>query len=401
MTANTLSARDTDRGGHALLITLVAISYAITFFGGYAALTPLKTVLLLTLGILYLLLGVWADHICYRYGQAVFSVGYLTLLTLIGTAILYLSGGQAWLITLPMVGQSIELLPHRWAAPACALNLIAVAAINTLLLAQAPDIPGPLWQAILQATAQYALAFAFVILFTQIAVRERVARTEVERLAAELGKANAQLREYAAQIEELATIKERNRLAREIHDGLGHYLTAIHMQIQAGRAVLDHDRDKALDAMDKAQALTQQSLSEIRRSVAALRASPLDHQSLPEAILELVDECRTASIATDCHLLGQARPLAPQISLTLYRAAQEGLTNIRKHAQASSAQVVLDYQDNALVKLTIQDFGVGAIDTQGGYGLLGIHERIKLLGGEMRIETAPGQGFRLEVEVPQ
>ncbi|MBN1934324.1 MAG: sensor histidine kinase [Anaerolineae bacterium] len=401
MTYNTSFVLDTGRSGHILLVTLVVISYVITFASGYATLTPFETTLILALGIIYLLLAAFGDRICHRQGRLVFSLGYLALLTLIGATILYLSGGQAWLIMLPVLGQGIELLPRPWAAIACTLNLIVVAGVTMLLLSRMPGLPRPLWQLTLQSISQYALAYAFVILFTQVAVRERAVRAEVERLAAELGNANAQLREYAAQAEELATVKERNRLAREIHDGLGHYLTAIHMQIQAGRAVLDHDRDKALDAMDKAQALAQQGLFEVRRSVAALRASPLDRRPLSEAILELVDECRAVGIATDYHLLGEAQPLAPQIGLALYRAAQEGLTNIRKHADASSAEVLLDYQDDALIKLTIQDYGLGAQDTQGGYGLMGIRERIGLLGGAVCVETAPGKGFRLEVEVPR
>lgn len=401
MAHNTSFTLDTRRGGHTLLVTLVAISYAVTFFSSYATLTPLETALILVLGIVYLLLGTWGNRLCHDKNRLAFSLGYMALITLVGATILYLSNGQAWLIMLPVLGQGIELLPQPWVTFACALNLIAVAAINALLLVRMPNVPGPLWQVILQTTSQYVLAFAFVILFTQIAVRERIARAQVERLAAELSSANAQLREYAAQIEELATVKERNRLAREIHDGLGHYLTAIHMQIQAGRAVLDHDHDKALDAMDKAQALTQQSLSEVRRSVAALHASPLDHHPLPEAILELVDECRAAGIATDYHILGEAQPVAPQIGLALYRAAQEGVTNIRKHAETSSARVLLDYQDSTLIKLTVQDYGLGAENTEGGYGLVGIRERIRLLGGEVRIETAPSQGFRLDVEVPR
>ena len=100
----------------------------------------------------------------------------------------------------------------------------------------------------------------FVVVFTQIAVREREARAEVERLAAELTEANRKLREYADQVEELATARERNRLAREIHDSLGHYLTVVNVQIEAARAVID-DRDRALDVLRKAQLLTHEGLT--------------------------------------------------------------------------------------------------------------------------------------------
>jgi signal transduction histidine kinase len=219
-------------------------------------------------------------------------------------------------------------------------------------------------------------------------------------LAAELGQANRQLREYAAQAEELATVHERNRLAREIHDGLGHYLTGINMQIQAGRAVLDHDREVAMGALDQAQAMAQEGLTEVRRSVAALRASPLDNQSLPQAIESMVNECRAAGIATAYTVLGERQDLPPQTAMVLYRVAQEGMTNMRKYAQASSAEVTLDYRDEDQVQLTVQDSGIGTDDPSGGYGLIGVRERVNLLGGRVQIETAPGEGFTLHVQVP-
>jgi signal transduction histidine kinase len=263
-----------------------------------------------------------------------------------------------------------------------------------------PLFSGSFWGVMIPYAMQFLLAYAFVVLYTLAAERERQARTEVERLAAELRQANLRLREYAAQAEELATVHERNRLAREIHDGLGHYLTGINMQIQAGRAVLDHDRSVAMDAFDQAQALAQEGLTEVRRSVSALRASPLDNQSLPQAIEGLVDECRAAGIATAFSVLGEVRGLAPQIDLALYRVAQEGMTNMRKYAQTTSAEVTLDYREQDEVRLAICDQGVGTDDPSGGYGLVGVRERVHLLGGTVQVETALGEGFTLQVQVP-
>jgi signal transduction histidine kinase len=103
-----------------------------------------------------------------------------------------------------------------------------------------------------------------------VAVREQRGRAEVQRLADELGVANRQLREYAGQVEELAAARERNRMAREIHDTLGHYLTAVNMQLEAARALLATDPEKAADGMSKALALTHEGLADVRRSVATL-----------------------------------------------------------------------------------------------------------------------------------
>jgi signal transduction histidine kinase len=193
-------------------------------------------------------------------------------------------------------------------------------------------------------------------------------------------------------------------LAREIHDSLGHYLTVINVQMEAARAVMETDRERALDALGKAQSLAQEGLAEVRRSVTALRASPTESRPLPEAVAALVEECRAAGIPIEFAIHGHPRQLAPQTELTLYRAAQEGLTNVRKHACASCAKLTLDYSDgnseSHSVRLTLQDDGLGASESGGGFGLLGVRERAQLLGGEVSIRTSAGQGFTLEVELP-
>jgi CheY-like chemotaxis protein len=96
----------------------------------------------------------------------------------------------------------------------------------------------------------------------------------------------------AAQSEELATARERNRIAREIHDGLGHYLTTVHMQIQAARSILAADRARAEDTLAKAQQLAHEALGDVRRSVSALRATPAERPPLPAALAELADSAQ-------------------------------------------------------------------------------------------------------------
>jgi signal transduction histidine kinase len=243
-------------------------------------------------------------------------------------------------------------------------------------------------------------AVVFVAVFTRIATNEELARREVERLLAELGEANRKLRAYAVQAEELATTKERNRLAREIHDGLGHYLTAVHVQIRAARAVMGQDVERAEDALSKAERLSREALEDVRRSVAALRVSPVEGQPLPDALAPLIEGARTSGLDVGFEVTGSPRSLSPPAELTLYRAAQEGLTNVRKHAGASHVEVALAYRDDEVV-LTVQDDGQGAAAPEGGFGLLGLRERVQLLGGEMDVTTSPGRGFNLKVQVPE
>jgi signal transduction histidine kinase len=256
------------------------------------------------------------------------------------------------------------------------------------------------WSNIWSGLPIFLAGQVFIVVFTQITVDEEKARLEVERLANELTDANQRLREYSLQVEELTITKERNRLAREIHDGLGHYLTIVYMQIQAAQAVLSKDPQRAIETLDSAQNLTQEALVDVRRSVAALRAAPEDSLPLSERIRMMLKNCDTLGIQFELKIIGGVRNLSPQTELTLYRAAQEGLNNACKYAKASQIWITLDYSNSDRVHLTVQDDGIGAENTEGGFGLLGLQERVTLLNGELKTTSSTGQGFSLEIAVP-
>jgi signal transduction histidine kinase len=253
--------------------------------------------------------------------------------------------------------------------------------------------------AIVQASAGFVAAGAFVVVFSRLMRRERQARDSVELLAAQLENANTRLAEYATQIEDLATTKERNRLAREIHDSLGHFLTVVHVQIEAAKTHLTKSPALAADCLASAQKLTDEGLADVRRSVALLRAAPTESKPLTEAVTRLVDECRASGLEADLVVSGSPRPLAAPIEFALYRAVQEALTNVRKHARAQRAKLELAYDDSAVL-LCVRDDGVGAAGYGGGFGLLGMRERVQLVGGTVKIVTAVGDGFAIEVRVP-
>ena len=238
------------------------------------------------------------------------------------------------------------------------------------------------------------ITFGGVLLIGHLIVSE-----EHARLAAD--EANRKLAEYALQIEELATANERNRLARDIHDNLGHYLSAVNMQIEAAIAIINTDPERASGTLRKAQTLAKDGLSDIRRSVAVLRTAPTEERPLHEALIRLVEESGAGGLKIDYRVDGQIRPCPADVEMALYRIAQEGLTNIRKHAAATLAQLELSYQETGGVRLKVQDNGQGGkVEEGGGFGLLGIRERVKLLGGTVQIQTAHGQGFSLLVELP-
>lgn len=243
-------------------------------------------------------------------------------------------------------------------------------------------------------------AIFFTVIYSQSRLNEQHAREKAEELAKRLEAANHQLAEYASQAEELAATQERNRLAREIHDNLGHYLTIVNVQIEAARVTLDPDPKRALVSLNKAQELVKKGLASVRESVSALRVSPLEDRPLQEAISALVQETQVTGITAKFELIGEPRWVDEKIALALYRAAQEGLTNVHKHAHASQVNVLLDFTQADKIRLTVGDDGTGAADTSGGFGLMGIHERVHLLGGDCKIKTQVDSGFCLEITVP-
>lgn len=298
-----------------------------------------------------------------------------------------------WLVLLPPVAYAVFILEWRGIATISLLMLLTVA----LSIHRRNG-----WAIAGYAALAFSFAVLFTIVFSMLAVQAEKARNEVQRLAAELREANRRLREYAVQAEELSATRERNRIAREIHDSLGHFLTVANVQIEAARALAPTDPGRAREATGKAQAFIQEGLQDIRRSVAALRSSPLDQKSLIQALPELLGATGADSLAAELVVLGTVRSLPSPVELSLYRAAQEGLTNARKHSNAKHAWVTLDFQNEHSVTLSVQDDGIGAASgpDQSGFGLRGLRERAQLLGGSLNTRTAANTGFLLKFEVP-
>ena len=375
--------------GNIAFVIVVCASYASAATAMIYARRPLpawEIAVFIAGGAAYLIVGTYGFAICRRSKSLRSAIAYFVVQLLLAAALIRLRGsaGELSLILLPLAGQSALILPPRWMIPTCAL--IYVTLVMPLLLHSR-------WVDAIAVALVYGTGIVFVVVFTRVAASEREARTE-------LGTANQLLREHASQVEELAITKERNRLAREIHDSLGHYLTVVNVQIGAAQAILAQDHPRALDHLNKAQTLTQEGLAEVRRSVAALRASPTESRPLPEALAKLAEQWKAAGSRVVFTVIGRIRPLTPQADLTLYRAAQEALTNVGKHAHAARVNLTLEYRDDSSVRLRIEDDGVGSDDSKGGFGLLGVRERVQLLNGNVSVQTEVGKGFALELELP-
>jgi two-component system NarL family sensor kinase len=200
----------------------------------------------------------------------------------------------------------------------------------------------------------------------------------------------------------LARTEERARLAREIHDTLAQSLTAIALNIEGALPHLARDPERAQTRLQRALTIARESLEEARRSVLNLRATPLAGKPLTEALGALTRSFTSETgIRVTYHPQGE-RELPLRVEAELFRIAQEALTNVRRHALATEAEVTLQIRP-ASVSLSVRDNGQGfdpRVRAEGSQGLLGMKERAKLLGGRLRIRSCSGQGTTLTAAIP-
>jgi len=348
-------------------------------------------------GITYVTMGIYGYAYCAQAEKPWLPLLDFAIQIPLGGWIIHMGRGAGYnfMVLLPLAGQSAMLLPTVW--------VYLTNVFITLTYVFSIYILTHDWSAVWSSLQILLAGQVFVVAFTQMTLSEEKARIEVEKLAHDLTEANQRLRQYAMQVEELAVSQERNRMAREIHDGLGHYLTTIHMQIQAAEAILESDLPRSRKSLQQARNLTQTALADVRRSVAALRAPIEDELPLPNQLDILLEGCKGTGISASLKVAGTPRPLPTPVQLTVFRAVQEGLSNVSKHAQASQVWITLDYSIAGRVHLTVRDDGVGMDETlgsHGGFGLVGLKERVQLLQGELVFEHPVQGGFCFEIDLP-
>lgn len=199
---------------------------------------------------------------------------------------------------------------------------------------------------------------------------------------------------------ELGKISERNRLAREIHDTLAQGLTAITYKLEALsiKAESGQHPEDLLALIEQTQLLVKHNLDEARRSVMDLRATPLEGKNLKTALQELINEM---TFPIKARFRGDAPPLSSRLEMGIYRIAQEALQNVSKHAEAQETSLLLRFSPEE-IQLNIRDDGQGFDPHQvkEGFGLLGMNERARLLGGSFKIESEVGKGTNITVHLP-
>jgi signal transduction histidine kinase len=240
----------------------------------------------------------------------------------------------------------------------------------------------------------FGLSLVFVLLLMNTVLAERQSRDQLE-------SANEKLRQYALKIENQATLEERNRIAREIHDSLGHSLTALNLQLETALKLSKSDIPRAMTFLATAKELGSKALQDVRQSVSTLRSYPLHGQNLEQEIQILAaDFQQTTGILPSCQI-SIISPLLIEISTPIYRIIQESLTNISKYAQATEVKIELTTTLKSL-RLIIEDNGRGFDLNQNttGFGLQSMRDRILSLSGEFQINTHQGAGCQIIVQVP-
>jgi signal transduction histidine kinase len=219
----------------------------------------------------------------------------------------------------------------------------------------------------------------------------------------ELEKANARLRKYAIYTEQLAQTRERNRLARELHDTLAHTLSSLAVQLEAVKALFDTNQGEAKKGLERSLITTRNGLNETRRALKDLRTSELENFGLCQSLRNLLQSgaARSGFKYTE-NLLETINLLPDEISHAIYRTVQEAVDNTVKHAKAKNVNLQLDLSDNSLQMIYADDgqgFSPENLDDIKHYGLQGMRERIDLLGGNLTIQSAPNQGTKIIIKM--
>ncbi len=284
----------------------------------------------------------------------------------------------------------------RWAVVSLVFILFLSAQVQYIKRAL-PEVPHEqidFGMHIVAETLVFGLGIFFVLQLTNKFLEERQMRQQ-------LAQTHEQLQQYAQEIEELAAVQERNRIARDIHDSLGHALTTLNIQLSVAVKLWSVDPAQAQPFLAQAQQLGATAIKEVRQSVSTLRQDAPEDQPLEAKIESLVEDFRAGTGLAICTNISRLASVPPQVAKTVYRIVQEALTNISKHAQATEVQVQLSAtKDKAC--LTIEDNGRGFNLNQNptGFGLLGMQARVAAVRGRCHIETKPGAGCRLTVEIP-
>ncbi len=215
----------------------------------------------------------------------------------------------------------------------------------------------------------------------------------------ELGEANLRLKEYASTVEELTLTKERNRIAHDVHDTLGHSMALLIALLEVSTITCRKDPAQTEEKLLEALKVSREGLKELRRSISGLVPEQLEASSLLNALKKLIEDYKPSGMAIDLSVEGIDGYRNTEYSDVIYRICQESLTNSLRHGKATQSSIILRFNDG-LAKLFIFDNGCGCKNINKGFGLKGMEQRVKELGGSIVYGSDGESGFNIHVEIP-
>jgi signal transduction histidine kinase len=256
------------------------------------------------------------------------------------------------------------------------------------------------WQRAVAIITRDVPVLLLLITLLELRLRAEEHQEEVAEILAELIEVHQELKARTAQVEALAIAEERTRLAREIHDTLGHTLTALDVQLALAHHLPTDAEAQRAEAITRAQGLVRSGLQELRQAVQALRPNVLETRRLPDAVRQLTKTFEeTHGLPVEFTVEGAPATLPPAHALSLYRAAQEALTNVGKHSKSVGVSLRLRFApDEVILEVTNNGAMVGPV--QPGNGLMGMRERIERLDGRFYATPRPEGGFCVRVSLP-
>lgn len=254
-------------------------------------------------------------------------------------------------------------------------------------------------QFILYSFTSFGLALILVFILAYLIKGQLKEKMKVIRVNRELEDAYQRLLEKSSENQELSIEKERLRMAREIHDTLAHTLTAVIVQMEACKKLLKVDADRVLDEIDKAQKYTREGLNDVKRTIKALRPQILENGTFFDALFNLIEDVeQTMKIKILLHIDHELE-IPSSMEVPFFRVIQESITNAIRHGNANQIEIDI-MQDEGYLRINIKDNGRGCNVIKEGFGLKGIHERIRALHGTVEWVSHLGKGFQTEIKVP-
>ncbi len=314
------------------------------------------------------------------------------LLLVSGLTVWFLAPELNWMATLFVVTAAswTSLVPSR--------GVVLVVVVQSAAVAVGMGLVGADGAGVVALTGAFTSFQAFAVVVIGSAERESAARTESDRAHAELRAAHEQLRSAHAELGAATALlsaasrdAERLRIARDLHDGVGHQLTALALELEiAGHRATGDGAPHVARAREVAKDL----LGEVRATVGALRDEP---QRLEQTLRELLGRLPGVEVHLDVDV---PEPLGQEAALVLVRAAQEAATNTLRHAAARRLEVTVSQDDDGALVLRAHDDGRGVPAVVPGHGLQGMVERVRAVGGLVVVDSAPGAGFSVTVRLP-